>query len=135
MAAGNKQTIWRSKTFIRFLMASGLVLIIFTSFGLGKEIIRRQEINQEIEGTKKEIESLEKKNKELAQMIEYLETDSFKEIQARQNLGFQKDGEVAVSIETNNNDFQRDSNTTFAKPPAEAPSNPQRWWRYLFAMK
>ncbi|MFH2104610.1 MAG: septum formation initiator family protein, partial [Parcubacteria group bacterium] len=123
----NRQTIWRSKTFIRALMASGVVLVVFTSFGLGKEIVRRKEINQEIDDTKKEIESLEKKNKELGQMIEYIETDSFKEIQARQNLGFQKDGEVAVSIETNSEGYKRDSGTTFDKPPEEIPSNSKRW--------
>ncbi|MBU1178693.1 septum formation initiator family protein [Patescibacteria group bacterium] len=135
MVIQRRKTIWQSKSFVRALMASGLVLIIFTSFGLGKEIVRRKEINQEIETTKKEIESLEKKNKELAQMIEYIETDSFKEIQARQNLGFQKEGEVAVSIETNSGDYQRDNSTTFASPPAIDPSNPKRWWRYFFAAK
>jgi len=85
MATNNQHSIWRQKAFVRLLMMGGFLLIIFTSFGLGKEIVRRQKINQEIDDTKKNIESLEKKNKELAQMIEYLETDSFKEIQARQN--------------------------------------------------
>lgn len=135
MVERRKKTIWQSKTFVRALMASGLILIIFTSFGLGKEIIRRKEINQEIETTKKEIESLEKKNKELAQMIEYIETDSFKEIQARQNLGFQKEGEVAVSIETSQGNYDKSTSTTFSQPPETEYSNPKVWWRYFFANK
>jgi len=135
MSLGKQKTIWQSKAFVRVLMAAGLILIIITSFGLGKEIVRRKKINQEIEETKKEIATLEKKNKELSQMIEYLDTDAFKEIQARQNLGYQKEGEVAVSIESSGSGYQKDDSATFAPSAASEVSNPQRWWRYFFAAR
>jgi len=135
MTNKNQHSIWRRKAFIRLLMAGSFILIILTSFGLGKEIIRRQQINQEIEDTKRGIESLEKKNKELAQMIEYLETDSFKEIQARQNLGYQREGEVAVSVESSKGSYNQDRGTTFTQPPPTTNSNPARWWKYFFAAR
>jgi len=135
MTDRSQHSIWRRKAFVRLLIAGGFLLIIFTSFGLGKEIVRRQKINEEIEDTKKNIESLEKKNKELAQMIEYLDTDSFKEIQARQNLGYQREGEVAVSVESSKGSYNQDQGTTFDQPPPANASSPTKWWKYFFAAR
>lgn len=99
--------------------------------GVVRELVSRYMINQEIEKVKSEINTLERKNKELSGLVEYLNTDAFKEIQARQNLGMQKDGETAVSIESlpdnatnevelvNNNDVKDKSNM-------------EKWWQYFF---
>ena len=110
-------------------------MMIFTSFGLGKELVRRQKINKEINQVKKEIESFEKKNKELGQLIEYLNTDSFKEIQARQNLGYRKEGERVVSIESGENSLNQENEASFQTPSEEDISNLRRWWNHFFITK
>lgn len=128
----NKHNLAKKKMAIKLIMFFGFVMIVFTSFGLGKELVRRQKINSEIEEVKKEIESLEKKNKELGQLIEYLNTDSFKEIQARQNLGYKKEGERVVSIESTEDGFNEENEASFETPPDEDESNMKRWWKYFF---
>ena len=131
----NKKNVSRKKTVIKLLIFFGFVMMVFTSFGLGKELVRRQKINKEINQVKKEIESFEKKNKELGQLIEYLNTDSFKEIQARQNLGYRKEGERVVSIESGDNSFNQENEASFITPFQEDISNMRRWWNHFFITK
>lgn len=131
----NRNGIAKKKTAIKLLIFFGFVMIIFTSFGLGKELVRRQKINNEIQEVKKEIESLEKKNKELGQLIEYLNTDSFKEIQARQNLGFKKEGEKVISIESGDSGLNYENEASFEVPIKTETSNLKKWWNYFFQNK
>lgn len=135
MSRVNKKNIARKKTTIKLLIFLGFVLIVFTSFGLGKELVRRQKINEEIGNVKKEIESMEKKNKELSQLIEYLNTDSFKEIQARQNLGYRKEGESVVSIESGDDGLNKENEASFEIPINKDESNMKKWWNHFFLSK
>lgn len=126
----------KRKTFYKFVTLVGFVFLVFVSIALGKEIYRRHQINQEIEKTKLQIEELERKNHELQALIDYLNTDSFKEIQARQNLGLQKDGEVAVAVEPGVVTSSDDQGSSFeSSDSAEDSSNARKWWNYFFAMK
>lgn len=128
----------KSKNPFKFLTSSrlvllvGIVLLILVSIALGKELIRKHEVNQEIEKVQSEIDRLERKNKELSSLTEYLNTEEFKEIQARQNLNLQKEGETAVAITvppTPNND-----EGVIEEEPVivESKSNIQKWWEYFF---
>lgn len=127
----------RKRTFLerlgsmRFLLIGSLIFLIFISIGLSKEISRRYQINKEIEKIKKEIEDLEKKNQELSSMIDYLSTESFKEMQARKELGFQKPGETAISIQSK----EEKGEEVKKEEPEKELSNPKKWWNYFFASK
>lgn len=116
---------------MRFLLIGGLAFLVFISIGLSKEIIRRHQINKEIERVQKEIETLEKKNQELASIIDYLSTESFKEIQARRELGFQKEGETAVSVQSK----EPEGEEVKKEEEQEEVSNPKKWWNYFFAKR
>ncbi len=115
----------------------GIIVLILVSIALGKEIYRRYQINQEIKTVKSEIETLQKKNKELQVLVDYLNSDSYKEIQARQNLGLQKPGEQAVAIEaapaTEGAASTDTSKVVTAVDPAHELSNPEKWWKYFFS--
>lgn len=114
----------------------GIIVLILVSIALGKEIYRRYQINQEIKTVKSEIETLQKKNKELQVLVDYLNSDSYKEIQARQNLGLQKPGEQAVAIEaaptTEGAISTGDSTKIATAEPTKNLSNPEKWWKYFF---
>lgn len=116
---------------VKFLLIGGLAFLVFISIGLSKEIIRRHQINQEIGKIQKEIDTLGKRNQELSSLIDYLSTESFKEIQARQELGYQKAGETAVSVQPNGSAGETVKQITQQR---EVP-NPQKWWNYFFASK
>jgi cell division protein FtsB len=126
----------KRKTIYKLITLVGMVVLIFVSIALGKEIYRRYQINQEINVVKQEIEELERKNHEMQALVDYLNTDSFKEIQARQNLGLQKEGEVAVAVEPGLPADDEDLSSTFeSSENTEEISNGKKWWKYFFAMK
>ncbi len=126
----------RRRTLYKLITLVGMVVLIFVSIALGKEIYRRYQINQEIDTVKQQIEELERKNHEMQALVDYLNTDSFKEIQARQNLGLQKDGEVAVAVEPGLAADDEDQGSTFKSDEnAQEISNGKRWWNYFFALK
>jgi cell division protein FtsB len=130
-----KSKIKKKRMIFKFLTIFGFIILIFVSIALGKEIYRRYQINQEIKKVKEEIEDLEKKNRELQALIDYLNTDSFKEIQARQNLGLQKEGEQAVAIEPGLFTPSEKNEATFESNNTKESSNARKWWDYFFAPK
>lgn len=105
--------------------------MIFIAMGLVREIVSRYMVNQEIAKIQTEINSLERKNQELSGLVEYLNTDAFKEIQARQNLGMQKDGETAVSIESLPDNINAQV-TVLEDNNESEKSNLEKWWEYFF---
>lgn len=126
----------RRKTIYKLVTLIGLILLVFVSIALGKEIYRRYQINQGIDELKQEVDSLERRNYELQALVDYLNTDSFKEIQARQNLGLQKKGEVAVAVEPGVAISSKDQGSTFASSEeTKKISSPKKWWNYFFAAK
>lgn len=131
-----KEKLKKRKTFFKFFTLIGLVLLVFVSVALGKEVYRRHQITQEIDKAKQEVESLEKKNHELQALIDYLNTDSFKEIQARQSLGLQKEGEMAVAIEPGIAASYEDQGSTFeSSEEVKEASNLKKWWKYFFSAR
>lgn len=127
-----------------------VVVMIFGFTGFSRELIRRYQINKDIQEVREEIAGLEKQNEELSYLVDYLNTDSFKEIQARQNLGLQQPGETAVVVDTNDlaassghtvtfrqgEDAMSDSSTdvdTEMAPDLDSQSTIKAWWAYFFA--
>lgn len=125
-----KKKILTKKLSLRLITIFGLVFVVFIVMGLVREIINRYGVNKEIEKVKIEIEMLERKNKELAGLVEYLNTDSFKEIQARQNLGMQQEGETVVSIESMPDNVNEQM--AFVNEGEREKSNMEKWWSYFF---
>ena len=58
----------------KFLALVGLIIIILISFPLAKNVSKRYKINQEIKDLELEIAEYELKNKDLKQLIKYLES-------------------------------------------------------------
>ena len=67
----------------------------FGLFGvsLSKELIRRYEINKEVNKLKAEVTTLEGRNKALADLIQLYNSPSYQEQQARAKLNLRKPGE------------------------------------------
>jgi cell division protein FtsB len=122
--------VLESKIFISL----GLIVLVFISIALGREIAHRNQIRNQIESLKSEISSLEQKNIELGSLIEYLKTPSFKEKEARTRLGLQKPGESVISvpeeeINEENSNLNIENSTNNSKI---ANTNPKKWWSYFF---
>lgn len=86
-----------------------------------ENLIEKQKLSLQLQA-----DSLQKKNNELSQSLQYLNSDNFKEGVARQQLNLKKQGEQVY---------------TFADAPAAAPSgtqaagesNPKKWLDYFFS--
>ena len=121
----------RSKLVIIFEV---LILVVLAS-ALGKEIIRKYQIEGEIKELQREVSRLEDNNIELKSLITYFQSDSYKEEQARLQLGLQKEGESVITVlgmETKKNTDGGQNLAVDMANSGEPIFNPQQWWDYFF---
>jgi len=112
----------------RFLAIVGLVFLLLIVFPLAKTYTQRRLVEQEIEGVKKEINEFEKSNKELKEMIVYLESDQSLEEQARLNLNLKKPGEKVIVIDHS----KVTTSTDDINKTTSSENNFSKWWHYFF---
>ena len=103
-----------------------LILAVFFADLRYKQYQQQKAIGAEEESLTQQADALQKKNDDLNQSLSYLNSDSFKERVARQQLDLKKDGEVVYN-------FSTAANTTTTVPLAQAntKSNTQKWWDYF----
>lgn len=107
------------------------LLILFLFFGLvslGREINRRLVLKKEFSNLENQINLLEIENQQILKEIEQMQTDYFKERQARLKLGLQKPGEQVVIIQDNES-AELESKIKYL---GKKISNFRFWWSYFF---
>jgi len=75
-----------------------ILILVLALISSGKVIVKRYAIKKEIDGLKTEAERLEAENLKLDETLNYLQSDFFKEQEARTKLELQKPGEKAIVI-------------------------------------
>lgn len=130
--------ILRSKFFI-IAMLGVLSLVCFTAV---KSYLSTQGVDREIRDLRQEIETLEDQNQNLGQLIEYLDSNDFKEKEYRTKLGLRKPGEKVIVISKNESiekseDLERVINTlgelvVLETKDEQKNNNPEKWWEYFF---
>lgn len=126
----------RKRALRRALTSRGVIvfeilLIAFLLVGITKEIVRRLSLREEIATLEQQISELEAQNRTLGEYVASINTDSFREREARKRLNVQRPGESLLILpETRSltNETQIASNAD-----AGGTSNPQRWWQYFFS--
>lgn len=112
-----------------------LFLIIYGVYIIGKAIQNNFATNQQIRLLREEIAVLNDEIDGLKDTIIYFQTDSFKELEARQRLGLRGAGETVIML-PKNNEQKIDSQTQ--NPPEqtdqeqEQTPNPVKWFQYIF---
>lgn len=114
----------------RWVVLVGVILLLGIGIALTRDITRKARIHNEIETLNTDISQLERRNEELAGLIEYFQSDQFKEREARSKLNVQLPGEKVIEVEIPDK----------AAPQVPTPlaqvlpsSNVQKWWVYLFS--
>jgi cell division protein FtsB len=115
----------------RVFVVAGILIIIFLGSALGKEMYREYQIRKEIDSLKSDIEALEKNNYKLSQLVEYYETDEYREAEARKKLNLKKEGENVVIIKPSPLSIERDDFEEKADQDNNLP-NYKKWWNYFF---
>lgn len=113
--------------FSKSLFALLILFLLFFSYSLIKEINRKKEIQAEIKNLEKELVYLDKENNQLQNLIEYLKTDEYAELEAKKKLGLKREGEKVILVTENS---QEDFKLLETQPVAEA--NWKLWWGHFF---
>ena len=116
-----------SSPLVIFLLVLILIGIIAA---VGKESYRKYQIDKEVGGIKKEIESLKEQNQALSNLLDYFNSEESLEKEARLKLNLLKEGEKLVIITPNK---KTDSENQLSEDIEEKqPSNFEKWLKYLF---
>jgi len=119
----------------------GLLIIVFISIPLAKNVSKQYKVNKEIDSLKNEIDDLGNKNLQFKSLIGYMQSDQFVDEKARLNLNYKQAGESVVVIK---NEDERDtivgntsrlSDTTSAEgnnQNLKSNNNFQKWLKYFF---
>ncbi len=109
-----------------------LAVVFVLGSALAEGIYRERRIAREMDELKAQIGAMEKDNYQLAQLIDYYQTQEFKEAEARRRLNLKADGERVVMI-----DEAAQAYELAQKVAAPAPQTPnaQKWWNYFFTAR
>jgi|GEM_PF-318708 len=111
----------------RFLAIIGLTFLVLIIFPLARTYSQKRIIEKEISDQQKQITDFENANKEMTDMIAYLNSDQSLEEEARLNLNLKKSGEQVVVI----NDNSSAASTSSLIAPSKK-SNLAKWRDYFF---
>ena len=117
-----------SKQNLKSKLAIFLLFILLAFLGNLKyqQWKNQKKIEAEKQSLQKQADSLMKKNNELSESLEYINSPNFKERVARQQLNLKKEGETVYSFielkNTNENTEQQN----------KGESNASKWWNYFF---
>ncbi len=110
-----------------------LVVLTLVSIPTVRNYAQEKAVNLEINEARAEIERYESKNKELSEVINYLESDQAVEEKARLNLGLKKQGEK-VAVIADQPQISEESAAS-GNSSNQKISNPHKWLNYFFAIK
>jgi cell division protein FtsB len=110
-----------------------LAVIIYIVFNIGRSIWKNWQVNQTIKNSEDSIKALEDKNSYLKNQLAYMQTDVFKELEARSRLGLKKPDEKMILVPENasNTKTPTPRNNSGNEISAENLPNPNKWWKYI----
>lgn len=134
------------KSFFRRLLDSKALLIgetiiaVLILTALGREFAEQYSIRQEVRALEEERSSLQERTQELSSLVQYFESDFYRESEARTKFGLQKEGESEIvvpsvaAVETQQSGLSQNvaSETSTANTTGQDTTNPRRWWNYFF---
>lgn len=121
--------ISKTKISSKLAIISMLILALFLGFQGFKQFSNQKKIESQKKALQEQADSLIKKNEDLNKSLAYINSPSFKERVARQQLNLKKDGETVYSF----SDTPATDNSNEAKQAGE--TNFIKWWNYFFSNK
>ncbi len=118
-------------------MVIGIIILVGILFALIRIAKRKYEINKEISDLENQIFMLSEENRQLDRLLQYYNTEYYREKMAREELGLQKEGEEVLAIpgdidrvehfgvEKKDSDLENKTENLFTK------SNIYKWWKYF----
>ena len=107
-----------------FLLAGMLILVMLIT---SKLLLQKREVDREIQNLQAESEQLQTNNRQLSELIKYLNTPEYADKEAREKLNLRKEGEYVVVLPKDVGEQIAGANIQ------DQASNPKRWFNYFFA--
>jgi len=126
------------------LVALGIGVGVFAGYRAYEESSRNKRISEEIRLLEEEASRVDQENRKLRDRIEYLQSDSFREQEAKRVLEYRKSGEKVVFIRerpTSSSAHSFGNREENASEPfvfgvsEEREPNYQKWWNLFFDRK
>jgi cell division protein FtsB len=105
----------------------GLIIALYIAYYLIITIKHNYELQKQVTGLKGQITDLQDQQTDLKYKIQYYQTDSYKEKEARAKLGLQAPGEGVVILPHSDDTHV----SQLSKKPAPKKSNVQQWFDFL----
>jgi len=125
------------KNFFKKILSSKVFLFVVTlaliavAVNVGRESYRKYQLTQEINKLKIEIEKIEGKNEQLANLMEYLKKEPYLEKEARLKLNLKKPGEKVIIL---SDEEQKEQETVINDiSELKKSGNHWKWWEYFFS--
>lgn len=108
-------------------------LFVFAVFSNVQRIISNYHLHERIIAAEADVTAMELKNQKLSLLMNYYQSASYQEVEARRRLGMKRPDEAAyivkgISLPTANDD---ESLVTSQTNTTTSQSNAQKWWDYL----
>lgn len=103
-----------------------LSVLVFISIPLSRNLSQEKIMAGEIKSAQEEIDKYEGQNKNLKELLGYLETDESITTRAKMNLGLKEPGEKVVIIQ------DATSSAVPARVNEGRSGNPVKWYNYFF---
>jgi len=114
--------------FLRTKSGTAVLLLVFAGvlFAAAQQIYEKYQVDQQVKKLQSRVDQIRSSNQELSDLVNYLQTDQYKQKAAREQLDLKKDGEYVVSLppEQQTNDQPQVS--------AAQVSIPKQWFNYFF---
>jgi len=117
--------MFKQKISTRAAVLGLIILFLILAQLKWKQWQSEREIEKQRQSILQQADALQKKNDELNQSLQYLNSPDFKENVARQQLGLKKQGEQVYSFANNSANPGQDQT-------GDGQSNLKKWWGYFF---
>ncbi len=137
---GRRPTIWRRLFSGRWRISPTTIImvVVFLLFAVNfvNQIIRQAQLEQYRDALALEVSEQAAQNAELKRQVEYVESNEYAELVAREQLGFARPGDVVMMPTYPNQTSTSDELTAFVQDEVGSTSNStqpnwQRWWQFL----
>ncbi len=113
-----------------------ILAIIYVVFGISRSIWKNWQMVENIKKAQETLTALQNENKNLQNLLLYYKTDTFKELEARRQLGLKKPGESVIVIPENSDDKKstnvtKNSNTKESDNKTQSTTNLEKWWHFV----
>lgn len=117
------------------LILGGMVVFFAISYSVFKDSYRQNQINLEIAALQDEVKRLNQDNDDLTELISYLQTNDFREKEAKDKLNLIKEGESLMLVKEKEVAMQEPAAQEDPAPEViVSRSNYYWWWHYYFSL-